>query len=56
MKTLLPLLILLFVSFGVRAQNAELVFEKGVEAHREIDEIYRRVQRIVSHARRGKGR
>jgi ketosteroid isomerase-like protein len=42
MKTLLPLLIVLFVSFGVRAQNAELVLEKGVEARREIDEIYRR--------------
>ena len=40
MKTLLPLLIVLFVSFGVRAQNAELVLEKGVEAHREIDGIY----------------
>jgi uncharacterized protein (TIGR02246 family) len=42
MKILLPMLIILFVSFGVSAQNAELVLEKGVEAHREIDAIYRR--------------
>ena len=42
MKILLTLLIVLFVSFGARAQNAELVLEKGVEARREIDEIYRR--------------
>jgi len=42
MKILLPLLIILFVSFGVQAQNVELVLEKGVEAHRGIDGIYRR--------------
>ena len=41
MKKLLPLLIVLFVSFHVQAQTSELVLEKGVEAHRGIDEIYR---------------
>ncbi len=41
MKKLLPLLIVLFVSLHVQAQNADLVLEKGVEAHRGIDEVYR---------------
>ncbi len=40
MKTLILLLILL-VSIGANAQTDELVLEKGVAAHKEIDAIYR---------------
>jgi len=41
MKKLLLLLIVLFVSIHARAQNSELVLEKGVEAHKGMDAIYR---------------
>lgn len=41
MKKLLPLLIVLFVSFHAGAQTAELVLEKGVAAHKGIDDVYR---------------
>jgi len=41
MKKLLLLLIVLFVSFRISAQTSEPVLEKGVEAHKAIDEVYR---------------
>ena len=41
MKKLLPLLVVLFVSFHINAQTSELFLEKGVTAHKGIDEIYR---------------
>ena len=42
MQKLLFLLLLFFASFAVNAQNSELVLEKGVAAHKGIDEIYAR--------------
>jgi uncharacterized protein (TIGR02246 family) len=41
MKKLLLLSFLLVAALGVNAQNTELVLEKGVSPHREIDAIYR---------------
>lgn len=41
MKKFVLLLIVLFVSFDINAQTSELVLEKGVAAHKEIDGIYR---------------
>ena len=41
MKKFLLLLIVLFTAFDINAQTSELVLEKGVAAHKEIDEIYR---------------
>ena len=41
MKKLLPLLVVLFVSFHINAQTSELVLEKDAAAHKEIDDIYR---------------
>jgi uncharacterized protein (TIGR02246 family) len=41
MKKLLPLLIVLFITLQASAQTSELVLEKGVKAHKEIDEVYR---------------
>jgi uncharacterized protein (TIGR02246 family) len=41
MKKLFLLIALLFVSFAANAQMDELVLEKDVSAHREIDAIYR---------------
>jgi uncharacterized protein (TIGR02246 family) len=40
MRRTVFLLILLLVSLSVRAQNSELILEKGVKAHTEIDKIY----------------
>lgn len=41
MKKLLLLSLLLLVSFSANAQTSELVLEKGVLAHKGIDDIYR---------------
>ncbi len=41
MKKVLLLSFLLFVSFNINAQNSELILEKGVSAHKEIDAIYK---------------
>lgn len=41
MKNLLLLSVLFFVSFNANAQTGELVLEKEVSAHKEIDAIYR---------------
>ena len=40
MKRLLLSLIILFVSSQVNAQTSELILEKGVAAHKGIDEVY----------------
>lgn len=41
MKKLFLVIVLLFGSFAVNAQTDELVLEKGVSAHKEIDAIYK---------------
>lgn len=41
MKKLFLVIVLLFVSFGANAQTSELVLEKDVAAHKEIDAIYK---------------
>jgi len=41
MKKLFLVIGLLFVSFSANAQTGELVLEKGVSAHKEIDAIYK---------------
>ena len=41
MKKLLLLSFLLFVSFNINAQDSELILEKGVSPHKEIDAIYK---------------
>ena len=41
MKKLLLLLVILFVSFQIKAQTAEPILEKGVAAHKGIDDVYR---------------
>lgn len=41
MRTIIFLIIIVFVSFSANAQNSELTLEKGVSAHKEIDAIYK---------------
>lgn len=41
MKKLLFLSFLFFICFGVNAQDSELILEKGVSAHKEIDTVYK---------------
>ncbi len=41
MKKLVLLLLVFFFSSSANAQNSELILEKGVSAHKEIDAIYK---------------
>lgn len=41
MKILSILFLILFISFSTNAQTDELILEKGVPAHKEIDAIYK---------------
>ena len=41
MRSIIFLIIILFISLSANAQNSELTLEKGVSAHKEIDAIYK---------------
>lgn len=41
MKKIVILFSLLFITFNTNAQNSELILERGVSAHKEIDAIYK---------------